>query len=255
MRIIINVVKIIWVVCWWMSVSAIMWVPIFLSGFFSKTGKFSFRLCQFWVWIAKGITFTRVETVANPKVDPRKSYVIISNHQSLLDIPALMLNTGLQFRWVLKKELIYIPFFGWALWGARHIFVDRSNPKRALKSMTESIRKLPEGVSVAVFPEGTRADTGQLGEFKVGGFLMAISSGLPILPVTINGSWKRMPNKRSLSFVPGTIQLVIGDPIDTTQYKKREISRLMQDAREAVGSQLDPTYPEKKRINLYESAS
>lgn len=241
-----NFIKTVWVVTWWMSVSAIIWLPIFLTGFFSKTGRLSFRLCQIWVWIAKGVTFTRVETVANPKVDKSKSYVIVSNHQSLLDIPALMLNTGLQFRWVLKKELGYIPFFGWALWGARHILVDRSQPKRALKNMNAAVKNLPPGVSVMVFPEGTRSDSGELGDFKVGGFLTAISSGLPVLPMTINGSWKRMPNKKSLAFHPGKIQLVLGDPIDTTQYSKREIARLIQDSRNAVASRLNPEYPEKK---------
>ncbi|MBN2531145.1 MAG: 1-acyl-sn-glycerol-3-phosphate acyltransferase [Deltaproteobacteria bacterium] len=191
------------------------------------------------------MTFSKIETRTNPKLDKSKSYVIVSNHQSFLDIPALMLNTGLQFRWVLKKELGFIPFFGWALWGARHIFVDRSQPKRALKNMNAAIKQLPKGVSVAIFPEGTRSDTGVLGDFKVGGFLMAISSGLPILPVTINGSWKRMPDKRSLAFHPGKIQLVVGEPIDTTQYSKREISKLMADTKNAVASQLDPDYPDK----------
>lgn len=245
MQKVIKICKATWVVWWWMLVSAVMWLPIFVSGFFSRSGKFSFRLCQIWVWIAKSMTFSKIETRTNPKLDKSKSYVIVSNHQSFLDIPALMLNTGLQFRWVLKKELGFIPFFGWALWGARHIFVDRSQPKRALKNMNAAIKQLPKGVSVAIFPEGTRSDTGVLGDFKVGGFLMAISSGLPILPVTINGSWKRMPDKRSLAFHPGKIQLVVGEPIDTTQYSKREISKLMADTKNAVASQLDPDYPDK----------
>ncbi|MBN2340409.1 MAG: 1-acyl-sn-glycerol-3-phosphate acyltransferase [Deltaproteobacteria bacterium] len=244
MKKVIDFVKSVWVVWWWMSVSFIVWGPIFVTGFFSKTGKLAFRICQVWVWIAKGVTFTKIETVRNAEIDPKKSYVIVSNHQSLLDIPVLMLNSGLQFRWVLKKELGYIPMFGWALWGARHIFVDRSNPKRALKNMTEALKKLPEGVSVAVFPEGTRSDSGELGDFKIGGFLTAISAGLPVLPVTINGSWKRMPNKKSLAFYPGKIQLVIGEPIDTSQYSKREISKLMKAAKEAVAANLNSDYPE-----------
>lgn len=238
MKVVVDVVKTIWAFFWWVSVTMIIWFPIFITGYFSKTGKLSFKLCQVWVWIAKAITFTRIETVWNDKVDLSKSYVIVSNHQSLLDIPAMMLNVGVQIRWVLKKELGYIPGFGWALWGARHIFVDRKNPKQALKNLTKSVKALPPGVSIAVFPEGTRASDGILGEFKVGAFLTAISSELPVLPVTINDSWKRMPNKKSLSFYPGTIQLVIGDPIDTSTYKKREISKLMKDARSAVAANL-----------------
>lgn len=244
MKLIIDIVKTVWVVSCWLLGTSIIWFPIFITGFLSKTGRVSFKLCQAWVWVAKFVTFAKVEKVSKVPLDKSKSYVIVSNHQSLLDIPVLMLHMGVPFRWVLKKELGYVPMFGWALWGARHILVDRSKPKLALKNMNKAIKKLSPGVSIAIFPEGTRSESGELGDFKIGGFLTALSAGLPILPVTINGSHKRMPSKKSLSFNPGKIQLVIGEPIDTSQYSRRQISKLMQDAKAAVAANLNSAYPE-----------
>lgn len=232
-----------WIVFWWASASVVLWVPITLSGFFSKTGNLAFRFCQLWVWVGKSIAFLTFEKKGNVNVDPSKSYVVISNHQSFFDIPALMLSLGIQFRWVIKKEFIYVPLFGWALYMAKHVFIDRSQPKKSIKSMNDAVKRLPKGVSVTVFAEGTRSDDGSLKEFKSGGFLTAIAAGLPILPVTINGSWRTMPNKRSLSFHPGKIQVVIGDPIETTGYSRQNLTELVDKTRDAVMSNLNPEYP------------
>jgi len=225
-----------------MSASFVMWLPIALTGAVSRTGKLAFHICRAWVWLGKTICFATVQYEISPQIDRSRSYIIASNHQSLLDIPALML-MGFQFRWVLKKELGYIPLFGWALYLARHIFINRSSPKLALKNMAMAMKKLPPGVSVAIFPEGTRADDGVLREFKIGGFLTAIESGLPILPVTINGSWKRLPDKSSLSFVPGPIQVIAHPPVEVAGRSKKDIGALMEEVRSVIASRLDSNWP------------
>ena len=223
--------------------SFLLWIPISISGIFSSTGKLSFKFCQAWVWIGKTIALVRIEVIKNEKVDATQSYIIISNHQSLYDIPAMMLKVGLPFRWVIKKTFKKVPMFGWALYLAKHVFIDRSNPRTSLREMDAALSSLPKGVSVAVFAEGTRSDDGVVREFKSGGFLMAVRSGLPILPVTINGSWRVMPNKSSMSFNPGRIQVVIGDPIDTSGYTRKNMKELIEKTRNQVIANLDPEFP------------
>jgi 1-acyl-sn-glycerol-3-phosphate acyltransferase len=232
-----------WIVFWWATGSIVFFVPITLAGLFSRTGNLAFKLCQAWVWWGKTIAGVRIETVGTERFEPGHAYVIIGNHQSLYDIPALMLGLGVQFRWVIKKSFVYVPLFGWALYFCRHVFIDRSNPKKAIKSMGDAVKQLPPGVSVAVFAEGTRSDDGVVRDFKAGGFLMALRGGLPIVPVTVNGSWRVIPDKRSLNFHPGPIQVVVGEPIETAGYDRKSLGELIERTREAVLANLDPSYP------------
>jgi len=234
-----------WIVLWWALASIAFFVPISLAGLVGPSGRLAFRLCQGWTWWATFVCGVRLEIARNPSLDRSRSYVIMSNHQSLYDIPALMLGLGLQFRWVIKKSFVYVPLFGWALWLTRHVFIDRSNPKRSLRGMDAAARRLPRGVSIAVFPEGTRSDDGVIREFKSGGFLLAVRNGLPILPVTVNGSWRVLPDKRSMAFRPGPIQLIVGEPIETAGMDRKELDALVERTRAAIASRLDPEYPRK----------
>jgi len=238
-----KALKAAWIVLWWALASIVFFVPISLAGLVGPSGRLAFRLCQGWTWWATFVCGVRLEIARNPSLDRSRSYVIMSNHQSLYDIPALMLGLGLQFRWVIKKSFVYVPLFGWALWLARHVFIDRSNPKRSLRSMDAAARRLPRGVSIAVFPEGTRSDDGVIREFKSGGFLLAVRNGLPILPVTVNGSWRVLPDKRSMAFRPGPIQLIVGEPIETAGMDRKELDALIERTRAAIASRLDPGYP------------
>jgi 1-acyl-sn-glycerol-3-phosphate acyltransferase len=239
---VIHKLKASWIVLWWAIASLIFWFPIAVTGILGRTGRLSFKLCQAWMWLVMTVAFVRVEVIFRGNVDMRRSYVIVSNHQSLCDIPALMLGLGLQFRWVIKKSFIYV------LWAAGQVFIDRSNAKRSIKQMDRAAKRLPPGVSVAVFPEGTRSDDGLVRRFKSGGFLMAIRNGIPILPVTVNGSWKIMPSKRSMSFSPGPIQVVVGTPIDTSGYTRKTMKDLMERTRDAVVANLDSKYPQPNGI-------
>jgi 1-acyl-sn-glycerol-3-phosphate acyltransferase len=180
------------------------------------------------------------------KIKKGQSYVIVSNHQSLYDIPVLMNGLNVQFRWVIKKEILKLPIFGWGLWAGRHVFIDRSNTKASIKSMDKAMRSLPTGVSVYVFAEGTRTPDGLVQEFKKGGLMMAIRGKVPVLPVTVNGSWKYMPDRSSMSFTPGPIEVVVGDPIDTSTYTMRNLDELVERTRDAVIANLNPDYPEKE---------
>lgn len=235
--------KAVWIVFWWALNTLVFFAPIILAGLVDPRGNLAFRLCQGWVWVARMVCGVRLDIRGGEQTARDRSYVVMSNHQSLFDIPALMLGLGLQLRWVIKKSYIYVPLFGWALYLTKHVFIDRSNPKKAIDGMARAARRLPPGSSIMVFPEGTRSDDGVVRQFRAGGFLLAAGGGLPILPVTVNGSWRVMPDKRSLEFFPGTIQVVIGEPIDTAGYDKSNLTELMDRTRAAIVANLDPDYP------------
>lgn len=159
-------------------------------------------------------------------ITPGSRYVIISNHQSQFDILALVTSLRLQFRWVIKKELLRVPLFGWALYAARNVFIDRGNHEKALESIHKGVDRLPEGVSVLVFVEGTRSMDGTLGKFKKGGFMISVEKCLPILPVAVKGSRDILP-KGSAVFTPGRIEVVLCNPVDPTGYTHDTINTLI----------------------------
>ncbi|MCP4198187.1 MAG: 1-acyl-sn-glycerol-3-phosphate acyltransferase [Proteobacteria bacterium] len=235
-----------WVLFWGIVATICVGPLIMLFGMLDRSGRIAFRLCQVWCWVALTIGFVRLRVRGREKIKKGQSYVIVSNHQSLYDIPVLMNGLNIQFRWVIKKEILKIPIFGWGLYYGRNVFIDRSNTKKSIKSMRQAMRRLPAGVSVYIFAEGTRTPDGQVQEFKKGGFMMALSGNTPVLPVTVNGSWKFMSDRSTMSFTPGPIEVVVGDPIDTSGYKTKNLDELVEKTRNAVVANLNPEFPEKR---------
>lgn len=190
------------------------------------------------------VTWVRLESRGNDNILQGQSYIIISNHQSHFDSLALVIKLGIQFRWIIKKELRKIPFFGFALYKSRNIFIDRSDRQKAVESIRDGMKRLPAGVSVMFFVEGTRSPDGKIHEFKKGGFATAVESGLPILPVTVNGSRKILP-KKALAFNPGVIEVVVGKPVVTENYTHDNLEDLMDKTRNIIVSNFNPDYPGK----------
>lgn len=231
-RIFINGIKIVWIYFWAVLATLILFLPIVISSFINQTGNFTFFLCRIWSRIILFVSGVRVRITGKNRIKPGQSYVIISNHQSLFDIPALM-QLGAQFRWVIKKELRKIPLFGFALYTARHIFIDRSNREAAIRSIQEGVKRLPKGVGVLFFAEGTRSPDGKIHPFKKGGFALAVRGRLPVLPVTVIGSRKVLP-KKSIVFTPGKIEVVVSDPIDVKKFSDEEVDSLKEKTREII---------------------
>ena len=144
----------------------------------------------------------------------------------------------IQFRWLAKDSLFKIPLFGWAMKRTGYIPINRSNPKQAYQSLLTAAKKVNEGTSVVIFPEGTRQETDQLGEFKKGGFILALKSKKPIVPVGIQGS-ARVLSKNGFRITPGTIKIILGNPIPTEGYKAKDAEILMQKVREAIEENLN----------------
>jgi 1-acyl-sn-glycerol-3-phosphate acyltransferase len=157
----------------------------------------------------------KVEGLEN--IDLSKSTVFVSNHQSTLDIPALFVALPVDFRFVAKKILQYVPVTGWYMKMAGFVFIDRSNRRKAMESIDVAADKIRKGLSIVIFPEGTRSETGAILPFKKGPFALALKAGVPLTPIAVEGSRFVMP-KNSWNVVPGEIRVKIGTPIDPAPF-------------------------------------
>lgn len=166
------------------------------------------------------------------------SYVVVPNHQSLYDIFLLYGWLGIDIKWIMKKELRKLPGVGFGSAKVGHIFIDRSNQRAAMNSLNEAKKKLKDGTSVVIFPEGTRSVSGKLISFKRGAFKLALDLNLPILPVTINGTRNIMPAKAITKVLPGRVSLTIHEPIDISQYDENNVKDLMVNVKSIIESAL-----------------
>ena len=199
--------------------------------------KLAFHCATIWAWCLSKINFTSVQITGRHHARPGQSYIIMSNHQSHFDILAFTGYWRWQHRWVLKEELRRSPVLGWYCAVGGHIYVDRSNREKAMESLLAAKQRLKDGISVIIFPEGTRSPDGGLQKFKKGGFVMARELGLPILPITITGTRFVLP-PRTLRPLPGSIRILVHQPIDRAQYEPGQMDRLMKDVRAAIASGL-----------------
>lgn len=167
--------------------------------------------------------------------DNSRSYVIVANHSSFLDIPILLANLDLDFVIMYKKELEKIPIFGKGLEISPYISVLRTNPRDAVKSLDIAISMLKSGTSLLIFPEGTRSENNQLGEFKKGATRIAYKSNADILPVKISNSYKLMP-KNSYLIQKGKVQLEIKPTIPFAEYKDISEEELLKKLKDILSS-------------------
>ncbi len=207
-------------------------IALFVSLFDSQ-GRALHRMAEFWARIhlmASGIrvSVTGLENIASPP------YIFMCNHQSALDIFSLFVALPLQFKWIAKRELFFIPFLGWAMKRAGYISLDRKHPREAIKAMDDAAQKIRGGINIIIFPEGTRSEDGSLLPFKKGVFTLALRAKVPILPVGISGSSQLQPKG---SFIPnkkGVIYIRIGKPIETAQGSRSAKTEIMMTVRQAI---------------------
>ena len=160
----------------------------------------------------------KAEISGKENIKPGTAYLVASNHQSHLDIPVLVYNLPLRLTFLAKRELFKIPFFGWGMQAAGILKIDRSNRSKAIQTLKDAERIIVEKkFSVMAFPEGTRSSDGNIHEFKKGSFVMAINTGLPVLPVSIKGTYDILPKNR-IKIRPGKVRVKIHKPIDTQNY-------------------------------------
>ncbi len=164
---------------------------------------------------------------------PGETYIFAANHSSALDIPALLAVLPSNFRWIAKKELFGIPVFGPSLKAAGYIPIDRGDLRKAMESILLAVERIKAGASVLIFPEGTRSVDGQLLPFKSGGFMLALRSGRPVVPLAVIGS-NQACKPKSLLLNPRRIRVVLGQPIPTQGLKPGDREQLSEQTRQAV---------------------
>lgn len=218
---------------WTVFVTVIFSYLSILLSVVGNNGNWSHIAARIWgrsILAASGI---RVRVTGMEKIDPAKSYIFMSNHQSNFDIPVLLAFLKVQFRWLAKEELFKIPFFGYAMQRVGYISINRSDRRSAFQSLKRAAKIIRGGVSVLIFPEGTRSLDGRIRPFKKGGFILALDAGVPIVPVVIRGTRSIMPKDR-LRIRPGRVELEILAPIDTTTYSRKAKDALIAAVRQAI---------------------
>jgi 1-acyl-sn-glycerol-3-phosphate acyltransferase len=202
-----------------------------LSTVFDRSGDAGHACARAWSRLILWTTGVRVRVDGLARLDPARSYVFAANHQSIYDIPIVFASLPFQVRIISKSSLGKIPFMGWHLQRTGHVLVDRS--KAGAGTVKKMARLVAKGHSLIVFPEGTRSTDGAVAPFKRGSFVIALEAGLPIVPLSIVGS-RHVMKKGELMVCPGTVSLVVHDPIETARASRDSARDLAASVREVV---------------------
>ena len=167
------------------------------------------------------------------RVDPKVPRIYMPNHQSYLDVFGLLSVLPVDFKFVMKQELMKIPLMGFAMKRAGYIGIEREDPRKAVKSMKAAAERIKRGASVLIFPEGTRSRDGKVQDFKRGGFNLALRAGCDIMPIGIAGSGRLLP-KGSFRVKRGKMAICFGQAIETSKYTKKTIDHLIEEVKQAI---------------------
>ena len=198
-----------------------------------RRGRVAHRCARAWARLILATTGVRTSVRGVERVDRGVSYVFVSNHQSIYDVPVLFAALPLQLRIIAKASLGRFPVLGWHLRWTGHLLVDRARAGAgALKQVARMMRR---GHSLIVFPEGTRSADGRVGRFRRGLFLLAIDAGLPVVPVAVAGT-RRVMRKGRLTTRPGDVTLVVHPPVPTDGLSRTDAGALAERVRGLVAA-------------------
>ncbi len=220
--------------------TVVIGLPMMAVSPFDREARAVRALARTWVrWILRTYRI-HVEVSGLENVPTSAPALFLSNHQSLVDIATIIdtLPPAVPWRFVAKKELVRVPIFGWCLITTGQIIIDRGNREKAVRSLERAAARIRGGVSVIVFPEGTRSAAGSLRPFKSGPFHLAVAAQVPIVPVTVSGS-QRITPKGSLNVHPGTVRITFGKPIPTRGVRLDERNELKARVRAAIAAGYD----------------
>jgi 1-acyl-sn-glycerol-3-phosphate acyltransferase len=200
---------------------------------FDRKGRVIHRYARLWGRVALWANRVKVSMEGLENLKGEGPYIFMSNHQGSYDIFALLGHLPFQFKWLAKKELFSIPFFGWAMAAAGYISIDREGTRETVEAMNKAAGRIRDGMSVVIFPEGSRSPDGKIQDFKKGGFTLAIKSRVPVVPLALTGSREIMPKQR-LTAASGEIRIRVSHPIETLHYSMKDRKDLMEKVKETI---------------------
>jgi 1-acyl-sn-glycerol-3-phosphate acyltransferase len=205
---------------------------------FDRRGRMVHLLyARSWGWLILKIAGVKMQVTGLEHIDPKRTCIYMCNHLGSFDIFALLACLPGQFRWLAKSELFRIPMLGWGMRAAGYISLDRSKRRSTYESMEIAARKIREETSVVIFPEGSRSFDGAMQPFMNGGFNLAIRAGVPIVPISIHGTWEIMP-RTTKRVKKGNIRIVIDRPIETKDCTMKDRRRLMAETESRIRANL-----------------
>lgn len=201
---------------------------VIIISFFQKYSEFSYEvIARSWARIQLWCAGIKVKVEGAENIEDGKSYMIVCNHQSHSDIPVMIAHMPIRMTIIAKQELFKVPFFGPGMRAIGILSIDRKNREKAFRTLQEAAKVIRERkISVLAFPEGTRTSDGKMQPFKKGPFMLAIDAGIPILPVTLDGTFEIFP-KGSLVFKPGNATITIHPPVSIEGYSRTNRDELM----------------------------
>lgn len=229
----------------WVIAAPIFIVATFITAVITAAGCllgnaefWGYYPAHYWSRFCCRLAFVKVKVEGREYIDTSTSYIFVANHQGAFDIWSVYGYLNHNFKWMMKKPLEKIFMVGWACKKAKHIFVDDSNIHSIKQTIEEAEDTLKDGMSLVIFPEGSRTWDGRMIPFKRGAFMLAGEFRLPVVPITINGSFKRMP-RDTYNITPGGITLTIHKPIMPGE-KGFNTKKLMAECRTAINAALPP---------------
>jgi 1-acyl-sn-glycerol-3-phosphate acyltransferase len=235
--------------CWaGCGLSTAFWATVSILGSpVSSRGRLQHFCMRRWsrdnLWLSRA----RVEIEGLQHIDNSHPQLLVANHSGLHDILSLSAHLPIQFRWVAKKSLFRVPFMGWHMRRSGYIPIDRENPREAARSIMTAAKIIQGGVNAIAFPEGTRSRNGDLSRFHSGAFALALRTGVPLVPVTLEGSCRVIVPK-TLQVNPGVIiRIKIDQPIDVTKYAHGEKHRLMDEVFQIMSRNLEELRGRRKQ--------
>jgi len=209
-----------------------------VGSVFDTGGRWQHLWARTWSWLILTTSGVRVGVEGLENV-PHETAIYCANHQSAMDIPILFVHLPVQFRFLAKRPLFKLPFLGWHLYRSGHIPVDRDQPRKAFRSFDQAAERIRSGVPVVLFPEGTRSRDGALKPFKGGSFHLAIQAGVPVVPITLNGT-RHVHEPDTLHVRSGHAQMIIHPPILTAGLNSQDVDTLCAQVHRCIESRFIP---------------
>ena len=227
--------------CWTTCAgSTAFWATVSILGsLVSGSGRLQHFCMRRWAKDNLWLSRTRVQIEGLENIDRDRPQIFVANHSGLHDILSLASNLPVQFRWVAKKSLFNVPFMGWHMRRAGYFAIDYENPRDMAKTIGEAAKSIQNGMNAIVFPEGSRSVDGVLSKFYSGAFSLALRTGVPLVPISLDGSY-RVVIPRTSRVNPGVIlRIKIDRPIDLSGYTKADRHRLMEEVFHVMSRNLD----------------